>query len=175
MPDLLPVPYTEESFKSFKRNIIQAQDYLGREILIENPSSYIEYKASEQGEAEFIVKLCKETDAGMLLDVNNVFVSCENHGWDAKTYLDAIPTELVKEIHLAGHDVRTIADNKTLRVDTHNDHVCEEVWDLYGYTLQRIGPKPTLLEWDSEYPSLDILMDEAHKALAYFPKEAVYG
>lgn len=167
MPDLLPVPYTEESFNVFKQNILIAQDFLKREIFIENPSSYIEYKSSNKGESQFLVELCRATDAKILLDVNNIFVSCWNHGWNAKEYIDSIPLDLVKEIHIAGHSIKELPDNQTLRVDTHNNYVCDEVWALYDYAIQRFGPTPTLLEWDADIPSLDVLMDEASKCDAY--------
>ena len=125
--------------------------FLNREILLENPSSYLEYQDSEQEEAEFLVTLCKRTGAKILLDVNNVFVSSSNHQWDAKKYINTIPHDLVKEIHLAGHSIKELP-NEILRIDTHDHFVCPEVWDLYAYTLQKIGPTPTLLEWDAKFP-----------------------
>lgn len=167
MPDLLPVPYTEESFNVFKQNIMVTQDFLKREIFIENPSSYIEYTSSNQHEAEFLVSLCKATDAKILLDVNNIFVSSWNHGWNAKEYIDAIPRNLVKEIHIAGHSIKELSNAQTLRIDTHNNFVCDEVWDLYAYAIQKFGPTPTLLEWDADIPSLEILMTEAAKCEPY--------
>jgi hypothetical protein len=169
LPDLLPLPYTPESLDIFCRNLSVAQDFLGREILIENPSTYIEYRASQIEEVDFLITLCQRTGAKILLDLNNVFVSCSNHGWNALQYIDAIPTELIKEIHLAGHSLKTIAPDQTLRVDTHDNWVAEEVWDLFDYTLQKAGPKPTLLEWDAQIPALSVLINEAQKALHYFP------
>lgn len=171
MPDLLPVPYNKEMLGIFCNNISQTQDFLGREILIENPSSYIEYTASDQEEAEFLGTLCKRSGAKILLDVNNIFVSCINHGWDAKKYIDTIPGDLVEEIHLAGHSIKTIAQGVNLRVDTHDSSVCEEVWELYGYAIQKIGPLPTLLEWDAQIPDLHFLIKEASKASNYFPQQ----
>ncbi len=167
MPDLLPVPYTQESFQVLKQNILITQDFLKREIFIENPSSYIEYHASEQQEAQFLVELCKATGAKILLDVNNIFVSASNHGWDAKQYIDSIQKGLVKEIHIAGHSTKTLPNNQILRIDTHDSFVCSEVWDLYAYAIERFGSTPTLLEWDAEIPALSVLIDEASKCETY--------
>ncbi|MDQ2994134.1 MAG: DUF692 domain-containing protein [Pseudomonadota bacterium] len=169
MPDLLPIPYTKESLEIFCRNVNQAQDYLGRELLIENPSSYLEYKTTELNEMDFLVELCERTGARILLDVNNIFVSSCNHGWDAKAYIDAIPGELVKEMHLAGHSLKTIAADQIVRIDTHDQCVCPEVWELYAYAIAKIGAKPTLLEWDAEIPALSVLILEANKAQNYLP------
>ncbi len=171
MPDLLPIPYNEEMLTIFCNNICQTQDFLGREILIENPSSYLEYTESDQEEVEFLTTLCKRSGAKILLDINNIFVSCSNHGWNAKKYIDAIPNDLVKEIHLAGHSIKTIAQDLNLRIDTHDENVCKEVWELYGDAIQKFGPLPTLLEWDAKIPDLDFLVREASKALDYFPLE----
>lgn len=170
LPDLLPIAYTDESAKIFIQNIKQAQDYLNKNILIENPSSYFEYKASCIDEAEFLVYIAKSSGSKILLDVNNIFVSCSNHGWNSYTYINKIPRDLVGEIHLAGHSVRNIKHNNTnvkIRVDTHNDYVCNEVWDLYQYAIERFGPQLTLLEWDQDIPGLDILVAEADKAKKY--------
>ena len=169
MPDLLPVPYTAEALDIFCTNITQTQDFLGRQILIENPSSYLEYKASEQEEVDFLVTLAQRSGAKILLDINNIFVSCMNHGWDAQKYLAAIPLGLVGEIHLAGHSTKEIAQGQSVRVDTHDHAACQEVWDLYGLAVQRFGVVPTLLEWDAQIPELSFLMSEAAKALDYFP------
>ncbi|RTK93443.1 MAG: DUF692 domain-containing protein [Rickettsiales bacterium] len=172
MPDLLPVPYTKESFNILKRNILIAQDALKQEILIENPSSYIEYKSSKQSESEFLVDLCKSTGAKILLDVNNVYVSAWNHAWNAKKYIDSIPENLVREIHIAGHSVKELPDNQILRVDTHNANVCDKVWNLYNYAIEKFGPIPTLLEWDADIPSLDALVAEASKCEPYLLSHA---
>lgn len=175
MHDLLPVPYHEESLQLFSQNINRTQDFLDREILIENPSSYIEYGASNLEEADFLVTLCKNTGAKILLDINNIFVSCSNHGWDAKKYIDAIPTDLVKEIHLAGHSVKTIAPGEVLRIDTHDNAVCSEVWNLYDYAIKKFGPIHTLLEWDAQIPEFSVLMAEASKARTYLRGETYAG
>lgn len=167
LPDLLPIPYTDDSLAIMVRNVDQTQTILAREILIENPSSYIEFKATHHDEADFLVSLCQQTGAKILLDVNNVFVSSCNHGWDAKQYIDTIPGELVHEIHLAGHSIKSIGADTFLRVDTHDDVVSQEVWVLYGYALEKMGPKPTLLEWDAQIPALSELIKEAEKAQQY--------
>lgn len=173
LPDLLPVPYAEESFNTFRRNILVTQDFLKREILIENPSSYLEYNSSSQHESNFLVELCHRTGAKILLDVNNLFVSSWNHGWNTKEYIDSIPPDLVKEIHIAGHSIKALPNNNTLLVDTHNNHVCDEVWALYDYAIQRFGPIPSLLEWDEDIPSLDVLIDEASKCDPYLASQKI--
>ncbi len=167
MPDLLPVPYHAQSLNIFCDNINFTQDFLGREILIENPSSYLEYKASSLQEVEFLVSLCERTGAKILLDINNIFVSCHNHGWDPHQYINAIPKDLVKEFHLAGHSIQSISPDQTIRVDTHDHPVCIEVFELYRLATARFGMIPTLLEWDAQIPELSVLMQEASKALHY--------
>lgn len=175
-PDLFPVPYTDEAFAIFARHIDETQTFLGREILIENPSSYLEYKESRVSEVEFLSALCKQTGAKILLDVNNVFVSSSNHGWDAKAYIQAIPPDLVGEIHLAGHSVRTFEDGSVLRIDTHSSHVCDEVWELYDLAVQAGIRVPTLIEWDDDIPEFDVLMKEVQIAQSYLDKRKVaYG
>ncbi len=171
MPDLLPIPYSNESLNIFCKNVSIAQDYLEREILIENPSSYLEYGSSNQKEIDFLVTLCEHTGAKILLDINNIFVSCSNHGWDAKQYIDSIPKTLVKEIHLAGHSAKTIAKDQIILIDTHDSKICQEVWDLYAYAIKRFGPVHTLLEWDARIPELSFLIKEANQALKYLPSK----
>ncbi|MBS0271403.1 MAG: DUF692 domain-containing protein [Proteobacteria bacterium] len=166
-PDLLPIPYTEESFSVFARNIDYVQTILGRELLIENPSSYLEYKDSSLLEVDFLSNLCKKTGAKILLDLNNVYVSACNNDWDIKIYLDAIPPELVEEIHLAGHEFRSFEDGSTLRIDTHASQVCTEVWSLFNYSIKRGISAPTLIEWDTNIPDFEILMKEATLAQTY--------
>jgi uncharacterized protein (UPF0276 family) len=163
LPDLIPVPYTDEAIQVFCRNIERTQDFLQRQILIENPSSYMEYVRSNYSEPEFLTKIASKSGAGILLDVNNIYVSCVNHGWDAKAYINSIPKNLVKEIHLAGHSVKEIKDQKLL-IDTHDNFVCQEVWELYALAIQKFGNVPTLLEWDSNIPALSVLVTEALKA-----------
>jgi len=168
LPDLLPIPYTHESLEVFADNIDKAQNYLNRSFLIENPSSYLEYNISNYAEADFLAALSKKTGAKILLDINNVFVSCFNHGWDAHKYIKAIPPQLVGEIHLAGHTVKQIDPINKILIDSHDNFVCQEVWDLYDFTLQHLATElekiPVLLEWDSDIPSLDVLLDEITKA-----------
>jgi uncharacterized protein (UPF0276 family) len=154
--DLLPLPYTEESFAVMAMHVTQVQDALGRRILIENPSSYIAYKHSTINEAEFLARLAAETGCGLLLDVNNVYVSACNHGFDAAAYLRAIPSYVVEEFHLAGH-----AREDGLLIDTHDRPVSEAVWKLYRLALHIIGDRPTLIERDSNIPALQELVDEA--------------
>jgi uncharacterized protein (UPF0276 family) len=127
--------------------------------LIENPSSYLQFKASEIEEADFLTTLVNRTGSSILLDVNNIYVSCCNHGWDAEAYLNAIPAALVKEIHLAGHTLQG-----SIRIDDHGSKVCHEVWELYQKALTAYGPVPTLIEWDTKVPELGILLAEASKA-----------
>lgn len=175
LPDLLPIPYNHHTMQTFIRNITLTQDFLKRNILIENPSSYLEYSDSSWDEADFLVTLCQITGAQILLDVNNIYVSSVNHGWDAKKYIDTIPTNLVGEIHLAGHSQRQIAEDQILCVDTHDNFVCKEVWDLYAYTVNRLGNIHTLLEWDDKIPDFSILVKEAAKAEQYLQADKKYA
>lgn len=164
LPDLLPVPYTQQALDIFMSNINHAQDYLQRELLIENPSSYLEFEDSSLAEADFLVRICQATGAKILLDVNNIFVSCHNHTWDATQYINAIPKNLVKEIHIAGHSKKKLDNGSHLLIDTHDNYVCDEVWELYDQAIVRFGAVPTLLEWDENLPSLDVLLEEVNKA-----------
>ena len=157
--DLLPLPYTTAALTHLAARVAAVQDYLGRQILVENVSSYLEFDGAEMTEWDFVVELSRRAGCGILLDVNNIYVSAQNHGFVAGSYLDAIPPELVGEIHLAGH---TIADG--VLIDTHSAPVADAVWALYREALQRLGPKPTLIEWDAELPSLDRLLAEAQTA-----------
>jgi len=170
LPDLLPIPYTKQAADVITQNIQVTQDFLDREILIENPSSYLEYQVSEQREVDFLVNACQISGAKLLLDVNNVFVSSYNHGWDCHAYIDAIPAGLVKEIHVAGHTLQAIDAEKFIRVDTHDSPVCDAVWALYDYTIKTLGSVPTLLERDANIPSLSSLISEAFKAKPYLKK-----
>lgn len=158
--DLLPLPYTEEALAVIAEHVAETQDFLGRQILVENPSSYLQFSHSTISEPEFIAEIVRRTGCGLLLDVNNVHVSACNHGFDSRRYLDAVPAEAVKEIHLAGHAVRELG-GATLRIDDHGSAVCPEVWDLYLHALRRLGPVPTLIEWDSNIPELPVLAAEA--------------
>lgn len=161
--DLLPLPYTEEALRWLVDNIAECQETLGRQILVENPSTYLQFTHSVMTETDFIIEACRRSGAALLLDVNNVFVSARNHGFDAAAWLAEIPAPLVGEIHLAGHAVKNI-DGCELRIDDHGSHVCAEVWALYGALIARIGPRPTLIEWDTNVPPLATLQSEAAKA-----------
>ena len=161
--DLLPVPYTEEVLSVFARNIAHAQDVLARRILVENPSRYLGFTASSMPESAFLSRLVEATGCGLLLDVNNIYVSTANTGSSAEDYLGEIPAEAVGEIHLAGHTVAGEGPARVL-IDTHSTRVCDDVWALYRKTIARLGPRPTLIEWDSDLPELSVLLQEAHTA-----------
>ncbi|WP_454783232.1 MNIO family bufferin maturase [Legionella sp. WA2022007384] len=172
LPDLLPIPYNEESLVMIANHIDEAQNYLQRVLLIENPSSYLEYRTSSYSEGEFLAELVKRTGAQILLDVNNIYVSCFNHGWDPYQYIQSIPYEKVQEIHLAGHSSHMFDEKNSLLLDTHDGPVCEEVWELYRYAVDRIGPVPTLMEWDADLPDLEVLLNEARKSVKYINNKA---
>lgn len=161
--DLAPLPYSVETLAHLTDRIGQAQDFLGRQLLIENPSSYLEYRDSTYRESEFLAELSHRSGCGILLDVNNVYVSCQNHGWNALTYLQDIPADRVGEIHLAGHAANYPGGRKIL-IDTHDRKISDDVWDLFTTALRLIGPKPTLIEWDTDVPALSVLRQEACKA-----------
>jgi uncharacterized protein (UPF0276 family) len=157
--DLWPLPYTEEALALVEAKVRRVQDRLGRRILLENPSSYVTFAASQIPEAEFLAELTRRADCGILLDVNNVYVNARNHGWDAAGYLAAIPAERVGQIHLAGH-----SDHGTHLLDTHDHPVCEAVWTLYGEAVARFGDVPSMIERDEAIPSLDELVGELDRA-----------
>ncbi|WP_339613947.1 DUF692 domain-containing protein [uncultured Parvibaculum sp.] len=160
--DLLPVPLTEEALDIVAEHVEETQDILGRRMLIENPSTYVATR-DEMSETEFLVALARRTGCGLLVDVNNVYVSSMNHGRDAAAWLDAITADLVGEIHLAGHAVEMV-EGEALRIDDHGSRVSPEVFELCGRFLDRVGPVPTLIEWDSDVPPLSVLLEEASKA-----------
>ena len=164
--DLLPLPYTEEAINHVVARIAMVQEHLGRRLLIENVSSYLEYEHSVIPEWEFLGEVAERAGCGILLDVNNVYVSAVNHGFDPRLYIASVPAESVGEIHLAGHLQKQV-DGVELLIDTHDRPVKGAVWELYVYALCTLGPKPTLLEWDSELPSLQELLAEAAKADGY--------
>jgi hypothetical protein len=157
--DLLPLPYTKESLDIICDHIDQTQAFLGRRILVESVSSYLQYDHSTMAEPEFVAQLASRTGCGILLDVNNVYVSAVNHGFDAYAYLHAIPQAAVQEFHLAGH-----SKTETLLLDTHSAPVSEPVWGLYETALARFGAIPSLIEWDTDIPALAVLLNEAGKA-----------
>ncbi len=160
--DLLPMPLTEEALRHVVSRVKQVQDFLERPIGLENPSSYVEFRSSTIPEWEFLARVAEEADCALLLDVNNVYVSSFNHGFDPREYIDGIPHERVVQYHLAGH-----TNKGTHIVDTHSDHVIDEVWELYAYSVQKSGGRPTLLEWDENIPDFETLQAEAEKALRY--------
>ncbi|HZU98762.1 MAG TPA: DUF692 domain-containing protein [Planctomycetota bacterium] len=160
--DLLPLPYTEDALRHVVKRVKVVQDLLERPFGLENPSSYVEFKTSSMSEAEFLARVAEEADCGLLLDVNNVYVSSFNHGFDPKEYLDTIPHERVLQYHLAGH-----TNHGTHIIDTHSDHVIDNVWELYAYSVAKSGGRPTLLEWDENIPDFEVVHAEAKKALDY--------
>ena len=170
--DLLPLPYTEEALQHVSQRILQTQDYLQREILIENVSSYLQYRHSTMPEQEFLVEVAARAGCGILLDVNNIHVSAVNHDFDPLAYLRAIPVAAVREIHLAGFAVNHYDDGDML-IDHHGAPVAQPVWDLYREALRRFGPTPTLIEWDTDIPPLSVLLDEARKADALLERQHV--
>ena len=169
--DLLPLPYTEEALGVFCRNVDVTQERLGRRLLIENPSSYLAYRHSTIDEWEFITAVAARTGCGILCDVNNIYVSACNHGFDAYAYLRALPCHAIGEVHLAGHTLRDFGDGRSIRIDDHGSRVCEAVWALYGEAVTLFGRVPTLIEWDTDVPPLPVLLDEAARAQAMLSKE----
>jgi uncharacterized protein (UPF0276 family) len=161
--DLFPLPYTGEALRHLATRVAEAQDALGRRLLIENVSSYLEFRDAELTEWDFLAALVDECDCGLLLDVNNVYVSARNHGFDPQTFLAALPVAAVGEIHLAGHS-RVVHGTGEILIDTHGTHVCDDVWALYADALRRFGDVPTLIEWDTDLPALDVLVEEARRA-----------
>ncbi len=157
--DLLPVPYTEEALQHIVARIRQVQNMLERPLVLENPSTYLQFKASEMPEWEFLSRMAVEADCGLLLDANNVYVTCMNHRLDAKTYLDAIPADRVVYVHLAGHE-----NKGTHLVDTHEGTIIEAVWDVYRYILGRTGPVSTMVEWDTNIPEFPVVYEQVQKA-----------
>lgn len=157
--DLLPLPYSEEALATVCANVARTQDFLGRQFLVENVSSYLRFQASSIDEPEFIAEVARRTDCGILLDINNVYVSSVNLGFDPLAYIEAIPIAAVHEMHLAGFDR---AD--ALLIDTHGARVAEPVWELYRHAAARFPGVPTLIEWDTDLPPLAVLLDEARIA-----------
>ncbi|MGZ6989048.1 MAG: MNIO family bufferin maturase [Thermoanaerobaculia bacterium] len=162
--DLLPLPYTEETLRHVVRRVKKVSEVLERPLVLENPSSYLEFRASTMSEAAFFARLLEDADCGMLLDVNNVYVSSVNHGFDPVAYLDALPADRVVQYHLAGH-----TDKGTHLLDTHSARMKKEVWGLYVHAIARTGPRATLYEWDEDIPSFATVHAEAKKALKYRP------
>ncbi|GHA40242.1 UPF0276 protein [Amylibacter ulvae] len=162
--DLLPVPYTQDVVDRVVDHINQVQDTVGRQMLLENPSTYVAFAESDMSEIDFLSAVAKRTGCGLLLDVNNVFVSATNQQYSPQGYIDAYPLEHVGEIHLGGHEEDADDHGETLLIDSHSRAVVDPVWALYEYTLARSGPRPTLIEWDNDIPSWDVLASEAAQA-----------
>ena len=175
--DLLPLPYTPATLDVLCRNIDRAQTVFGCTILVENPSAYLSFPATAMGEPEFLNTLAKRTGCGLLLDVNNIYVTASNTAARdtalaaARLYVDEIAPGTVREIHLAGHSINGNGDDRVL-IDTHSTTVCDDVWLLYRYALDRLGPRPTLIEWDLEVPAWDVLNAEAARAQAMLANDA---
>lgn len=160
--DLLPMPLSEAALRHVVARVKIVSDFLERPLILENASTYAEFTSSSMTEWEFFARLMDEADCGMLLDVNNVYVSSFNHGFDPVAYLDAVPPERVVQYHLAGH-----TNKGTHIIDTHNDYVIDEVWKLYAHSVRRTGNVATLLEWDADIPAFDVVHAEALKARAH--------
>jgi uncharacterized protein (UPF0276 family) len=171
--DLLPLPYTQATLCRVASHIDQVQNALGRRMLLENPSTYLVFEESEMDEVTFLTEIARRTGCGLLLDVNNVFVSATNQNWDARAYIDAFPLDAVGEIHLGGHDEDMDDHGAPLLIDSHGREVVDPVWALYAHTIARSGPRPTLIEWDTDVPDWPTLRAEAERAAAILePVEA---
>lgn len=162
--DLLPLPYTDDTLARVAEHIDEVQNVIGRQMLLENPSSYLAFEQSTWSETDFLAELAKRTGCGLLLDVNNVFVSATNLGYSPQGYIDAYPLDLVGEIHLGGHDEDEDDHGRPLLIDSHGREVVDPVWALLDYTLERSGPRPLLVEWDTDVPDWPVLRDEAGRA-----------
>lgn len=161
--DLLPLPYTEEALEVVERNVHRLQERLGRQILVENPSCYLAFEHSTLSEPEFVAELTRRTGCGLLLDANNIVVTAHNLRLDTQAWLDVLPPAAIGQYHLAGHAVND-ADGVPVLIDDHGSRVSEGVWSLFGEIVRRYGPRPTLVEWDTDLPALDVLLDEAWQA-----------
>jgi uncharacterized protein (UPF0276 family) len=168
--DLLPLPYTDEALRTVVQHIQQVQDVLGRRLVVENVSSYLQYKASTMEEAQFLSTMAQEADCLLLLDVNNVYVSSVNHGFDAQAFIDALPAHRIQQLHLAGHH-----DHGTHLIDTHDHPVADPVWRLYEHTLRRLGPVATMIERDDRIPPLPELIAELDVARSMASRVAQEG
>jgi uncharacterized protein len=164
--DLLPLPYTEESLDVLVRNVARVQNRLRRPILMENPSTYLEFHHATISEGEFLAELARRSGCGLLLDVNNLYVNERNHGKPAREVIDALDPGVVAEIHVAGHHVADLGD-ATILIDDHGSPVAESVWALYAAAIARFPNAVTLVEWDSAIPELAVLIAEAEKADGY--------
>lgn len=161
--DLLPLPFTEEALRLVVSRIDEVQDALGRQILVENISTYLRFEGGDYTEWDFVAEAVKRSGCGLLCDVNNIYVNSINHGFDPRAYLRALPAAAVQEIHLAGF-TRREGLPVPLLIDSHSRRVSHDVWNLYGGAIERFGPVPTLIEWDLDIPALDVLLEEAAHA-----------
>ena len=162
--DLLPVPYTQRTLHRVCEHIDQVQEYLGRQMLLENPSTYVAFAESTYWEVDFITEIARRTGCGLLLDVNNVYVACTNQHWEALRYIDEFPMAHVREIHLAGHATDADVQGRRLLIDSHDRLIDGIVWSLYARTIEKLGPVPTLVEWDQNVPAWGELFAEAKRA-----------
>ncbi|MGV6811605.1 MAG: MNIO family bufferin maturase [Brevirhabdus sp.] len=162
--DLLPLPYTNTTIARVADHIDQLQNTIGRQMLLENPSTYLAFDESTWAETDFLAEIARRTGCGLLLDVNNVFVSATNQQTDPRAYIDAYPLDAVGEIHLGGHDEDEDEHGAPLLIDSHGAEVVDPVWALYEYTLTRAGTRPTLIEWDNDVPDWPVLAAEADRA-----------
>ena len=169
--DLLPVAYDTGTLRRVVRHIDQVQERLGCRMLLENPSTYVAFASSTWDEVEFLGEIVRRTGCGLLLDVNNVQVTCTNHTRDPVAYLDAFPVEAVGEVHLAGYAEQTDSLGARLLIDAHGSPVADDVWPLFRHAIGRMGPRPTLIEWDNDVPALPVLLSEVEKAAALLAKE----
>ena len=169
--DLLPVPYTQKTVDQVVSHIDQVQDTVGRQMLLENPSTYVAFEESDRSEIEFLTEVAKRSGCGLLLDVNNVFVSATNQNYSPEGYIDAFPSEFVGEIHLGGHEEDADDHGATLLIGSHSREVVDPVWALYEYTLTKTGPRPTLIEWDNDIPEWNVLAAEMIRADAILSKQ----
>ena len=159
--DLWPLPFTREAVEHVVARLREVQDFLGRQMLLENVSSYVAFRDSEMTEWEFLSEIARRADCGILLDVNNIYVSARNHGFSAHDYVEGVPADRVCQFHLAGH-----SDKGAYLFDSHDARVPDAVWDLYRLAVRRFGPVPSLVEWDDHIPELDVLVAESRKAAA---------
>jgi uncharacterized protein len=162
--DLLPLPYTRESLRIVSAHVDEVQDTLGRQYLVENPSSYVGFSASTMTEVEFLSELVHRTGCQLLCDVSNIYLSAHNLGFDRERYIAELPADAIAELHLGGFTPEPEEGGGEVLIDTHGSRIAEPVWTFYARALQRFGPKPTLIEWDNDVPALDVILAEAARA-----------
>lgn len=170
--DLLPLPYTTGTLACVCEHVDETQEALGRRMLLENPATYVTFAESDIAETEFLAEISRRTGCGLLLDVNNVFVSATNHGFSAQDYLATFPLHAVGEIHLGGHDAQEDDAGAPLLIDAHGAEVADPVWSLYADVIARLGPTLTLVEWDNDVPAWGVLRAEADRADAILARAA---